>query len=707
MGAAVETAPAAVKDFFISYNHADEAWAEWIAWQLEERLGYQVEIQAWDSRPGEVFPHKMKTAIETSQAIVPVLSPGYLRSDYTHPEWYEFFSRDPNGELRLIRPVLVKPGGEALPLLGTRIFTDLVGKSEEEAQEALCKAFSEGRARPETSPPFPGAATTLREIPFPGRHAGIRHLPWARNENFRGYESVLEELEASLNRGVGRIQLTGLPGVGKTSVALEMAYRMESNLDLLWWIDGSDSLALEEDIQALKGQAGIEDLRQDLRNRGRWLIIFDSVESLEEIEEILPIVDGGLSLVTSNRRDPRLEEISIDGLDVATAMELLCVRAAREVDLSDVGSSEVEEVELLVNELERLPIAIEQAALFIRRSGMEIGEYLDLLRSEPEDALSGTAPLDYRRGLVSVWRLRLERIGEENPPLKVWLECMSWLPSVVSRDLSQAIARVLVESSESKFQIESLLAEGCDTCAVRVEDGGTMSFHGLLHRLTRRLWMRSVESRAEWESLEPLSAVTMGLLEYGRELLDAPTREPAERHFLQAVQEFQFCLEEIGWEDRWPTKTTDLLQVAGDVAHQSEEWSLARKWHERVLLDSVGLTHEERVDLLLDLSEASMEEGLLEKAEVFLDRLEQAEQQRPFRKPETEAILAYRRGELAEMHQDWDRARQRFESALALDREISDVEAQKADHEALARVFESLGRSETAAEHSSAAQRLG
>jgi hypothetical protein len=24
-----------VKDFFISYNQADRAWAEWIAWELE------------------------------------------------------------------------------------------------------------------------------------------------------------------------------------------------------------------------------------------------------------------------------------------------------------------------------------------------------------------------------------------------------------------------------------------------------------------------------------------------------------------------------------------------------------------------------------------------------------------------------------------------------------------------------------------------
>jgi TIR domain len=41
-------------DFFISYNKADRAWAEWIAWQLEQ-AGYQTTNQAWDFRPGSNF----------------------------------------------------------------------------------------------------------------------------------------------------------------------------------------------------------------------------------------------------------------------------------------------------------------------------------------------------------------------------------------------------------------------------------------------------------------------------------------------------------------------------------------------------------------------------------------------------------------------------------------------------------------------------
>jgi hypothetical protein len=33
-------------DFFISYTHNDQRWAEWIAWYLEE-AGYRTLLQAW------------------------------------------------------------------------------------------------------------------------------------------------------------------------------------------------------------------------------------------------------------------------------------------------------------------------------------------------------------------------------------------------------------------------------------------------------------------------------------------------------------------------------------------------------------------------------------------------------------------------------------------------------------------------------------
>jgi len=57
------------KDFFISYTQADRAWAEWIAWQLEE-AGYSVTIQAWHFRPGHNFPLEMDRALRKTEGIV-------------------------------------------------------------------------------------------------------------------------------------------------------------------------------------------------------------------------------------------------------------------------------------------------------------------------------------------------------------------------------------------------------------------------------------------------------------------------------------------------------------------------------------------------------------------------------------------------------------------------------------------------------------
>src|SRR5437588_8349616 len=78
------------KHFFISYNKADRAWAEWIAWQLEKE-GYLTVIQAWDFRPGSNFVLEMHKAATEAERTIAVLSPNYLNALYTQPEWSAAF----------------------------------------------------------------------------------------------------------------------------------------------------------------------------------------------------------------------------------------------------------------------------------------------------------------------------------------------------------------------------------------------------------------------------------------------------------------------------------------------------------------------------------------------------------------------------------------------------------------------------------------
>jgi TIR domain/Effector-associated domain 9 len=143
-----------VKDFFVSYNRADRQWAEWIAWTLEE-AGMTVVIQAWDFRPGGNFVLDMQRAAVECKRTIAVLSETYLKSAFTQPEWAAAFVGDPQSIDRKLLPVKVKnckPDG----LLGPIVYVDLVGRSAVEAKQALLDALPE-RAKPETSPDFPGA----------------------------------------------------------------------------------------------------------------------------------------------------------------------------------------------------------------------------------------------------------------------------------------------------------------------------------------------------------------------------------------------------------------------------------------------------------------------------------------------------------------------------------------------------------------------
>ena len=96
-----------MKDFFLSYNSADKAWAEWIAWQLEGD-GYKTVIQAWDFLPGENFVVGMHEAARETRSTILVLSPAFLNSKFAQAEWAAAFRLDPQGQDRRVLPVRVR-----------------------------------------------------------------------------------------------------------------------------------------------------------------------------------------------------------------------------------------------------------------------------------------------------------------------------------------------------------------------------------------------------------------------------------------------------------------------------------------------------------------------------------------------------------------------------------------------------------------------
>jgi hypothetical protein len=287
-------------DYFVSYTSADRAWAEWIAWQLEAE-GYTVVVQAWDFTAGRDWAHEMQQAIVTAEHVVAVLSADYLRSGHEEAEWRAFYAMDPSGERGLLLPVRVsdvEPPG----LLKTRIYVDLVGRDADSARAALLGAIRGARGKPTQAPEFPGARqpqVSATEAPqFPGELPAVWNVPFHPNPFFIGRDQLLADLYARLQAvdgGIRRVVLSGLGGVGKTSVAVEFVYRHQADYELVWCVNGEQPANLLADLADLAGKLGLDTdasqeaqvstLRGWLERHQRWLMVLDNVEGPEQVAE--------------------------------------------------------------------------------------------------------------------------------------------------------------------------------------------------------------------------------------------------------------------------------------------------------------------------------------------------------------------------------------------------------------------------------------
>jgi hypothetical protein len=122
--------------------------------------------------------------------------------------------------------------------------------------------------------------------------------------------------------------------------------------------------------------------------------------------------------------------LDVDVIGLPDAVALLRTRVP---DLEQATGEQV------AAELERLPLALEQAAAYLDQTGQPVEEYLDLLRSRAADL--------YRRGRVSsrtdtiatLWDISLDRVYAESPAALQLLEVCAYLaPEPIPLDLFAA-----------------------------------------------------------------------------------------------------------------------------------------------------------------------------------------------------------------------------------------------------------------------------
>ena len=424
----------AAPDFFVSYAGADQAWAEWIAEQLEDG-GYTTLLQAWDFRPGSDFLHQMQQATSSAQRTVAVLSPAYFGSSFGEAEWRAAFAKDPTGELGLLLPVRVQacqPPG----LLASRIYIDLVGLDESTAKARLRAGIQQGRAKSAGQSPFRGHAGGVAPgtSRFPGRQPDISNVP-PRNPNFTGRSELLKELRRTLRkRRAGAVVQAGaaygLGGVGKTQLAVEYAHRFAADYDLIWWIPAEQPVTIPGRLAGLARQLGLPEvadpaeqlalLYRELGQRSRWLLVFDNATEPRDLAPYRPPAGGGHLLITSRNLawGAMATPIAVQVLPRADAVAFLRARTGRPNDPA---------ADLVAAALGDLPLALEQAGAYVEQTSGSLAHYLKLLETHLGELLRLGVPLDYQDTVATTWALALKQIQAEAPAAEDLLRLAAFL----------------------------------------------------------------------------------------------------------------------------------------------------------------------------------------------------------------------------------------------------------------------------------------
>jgi hypothetical protein len=264
----------------------------------------------------------------------------------------------------------------------------------------------------------------------------ISNLP-DRNENFTGRSSQFDIINEHLMQkdGVSICQtVAGLGGIGKTQLAIEYAYRYCNFFHKAIWFTVAETTAtIQNHFTAFAERFSLpllpdykpEDLQREVRNwlseNKNWLIIFDNVESYDVVKPYLPQkINGRLIITTRNAQiDDIGEQIQLGVFDEKESLSFLQRRfSSQKLQFEYYKFDDFEtQAPILALRLGYLPLALEQAAAYIKAIQCTITDYLDMLNEKSALKILNkdeeyAKPQHYKSHVTDTWRISFDYLKD-------------------------------------------------------------------------------------------------------------------------------------------------------------------------------------------------------------------------------------------------------------------------------------------------------
>jgi len=384
------------KEFFISYSQNDEEWAMWIDETLKN-AGHTTILQACD----QGMEIDVDSALRNSECFIAVISNEYQDSPYCRAAWTAAIGKEIGFEKNTfisdepIKPLFIPAKITDVKLEGLWAKRNYISlyrcdKNSQEAKELLLDAI-----KPR---PFNRPVELIKKPDFAEKKDIIKNLPFVRNLYFTGREKILEEISQKLksNGMVSLIQSSNdLLGVGKTEIALEYTYIHEKEYETILWMNAENKnnlLVAIRDLMLYKQTISekaeendiIESIKNWFNNNEKWLFIYDNVKADDFNKWLEPFLPqrldgkGHILITTQNTFFPKCKSlITVPVFNEIEAVSFLKIRTDKSgEEYSDAFAK------MLAEQLQYLPLALEQAAEYIRKTpGVTYQDCIALIKS--------------------------------------------------------------------------------------------------------------------------------------------------------------------------------------------------------------------------------------------------------------------------------------------------------------------------------------
>lgn len=407
-------APEQIYDVFLSHASPDKATVEELARELK-RNNLEPFLDKWHLVPGEPWQEALEEALDRSQTFAVFIGPGGV-GPWQHEEMRDALDARVRDKTRRLIPVLLPgaltPDEKALPRFLKRLtWVDFRnGLDNKDAFHRLVcgiKGIQPGES------PSKGSAASSSIGPT---MIGVPH----QNNHFTGRATLLlrlhHQLQAPEITASNPAEIHGNPGVGKTQIATEYAYRFGKHYRFVLWINAAGMKSILLSYLSIAQELGLTDncstaelgtlaVKTWLEYEYGWLAIFDDVRDFSLAKAHLPVLGmRGKVLLVSPRACIEKATIQIPTWEPQEAA--IFIRERTGINNSHVADT-------LAAELEYLPLALEQAASYIVATGVSIDEYISLCRHQGIRLATQRKPV-HRRNTDITSHLSLEAAGNRS-----------------------------------------------------------------------------------------------------------------------------------------------------------------------------------------------------------------------------------------------------------------------------------------------------